>query len=232
MAIGVFPLTVGKSTLASTAFQTASYAPSANRLILLAVVNREETGPNIVVEGNGATWVRTTYADKTVGGGINIALFRAMSTGALTAGATTIRFTAVLAANPVLWSVAEFSGVSNASTDGAGAIAQTAVSTFAPVNTTIEISLAPFGGVGNLAYGAFGQRPSPSVMTTGGGFNLLHSVTAELLTTSESILTEWKLNSTLVNAVGESTNPRGGIAIEIVEAAEGSLRRMMMGVGR
>lgn len=231
MPITPTTLNSGVSTIDSSVFISGAYTPTSNSLLLAAFSNLAADGTNTGagvtgVEGNGATWVQVRTQ---VSGGQRINLFRAMpSTPAL--GATTFRFTN--AQSHMAWAIAEFAGVSTASTDGAGAVAQ-ATAVLSSASTSLTAPLAPFAGTSNVAFGVFSME-STLAITTGAGFTALSS--AEAAAEPLTIKTQYAVNTTAVTMTfgGNTTVKHQGIGIEITElfADEFRIRRKMVGVGR
>lgn len=227
MGIIVEPLVSGISTALTSAHVTSTYSPAANALILVAVHDPAGLAAARVPEGHGTTFVfvgEQNLSSQTLN------VYRALSTGALTAGATTLKFSVATA--PINYSIIQMRNVSTLSTDGEGAIVQG--SSGASVGSTATvITLAAFAAPGNVAYGAFGEL-STSLMTSGAGFTTIHSTRSQILNQTQSLMTEWAQNNSTVGANSPSAANRVGIALEIKESTVSVSvgRKMMMGVGR
>lgn len=247
MAITVTTLNSGGSTVNSTLYASGSYTPTSAVLVLFAVAGRSTAGGGspsggVTLEGNGATWVEiTTGAGVTstlVGVGGRLQLFRAMLS-APAAGATTIRIAGGgITPSAIAWAVAEFAGVSTASTDGAGAVVQTVETTASTAAAGATVSMAAFADSSNAAYGAF-SHPTSNAWTTGGGFTGLSNVITAAAGEGLSLLTEFKSTAdTSIDASGLTTQTKMAIGVEIAVlpaapvADDFRIRRKMVGVGR
>lgn len=245
MAISATTLNSGSSTVNSTLYASGVYTPTSAQLVLFAVAARSTAAAgavpsSFILEGNGATWVQITEVSSTLAGvGGRLQVFRAMPT-APAAGATTIRAPAAVPITPsaVVWGIAEFSGVDTASTDGAGAVVQSVVTTGSTVSAGTTISMAPFANTSNAAYGAF-AHPTSNAWTTGGGYVSLSNVITALAGEGLSLLTEFQAAvDTAIDASGLTTQTKLAIGLELAQLPtiavpdEFRIRRKMVGVGR
>lgn len=152
----------GVPTLARS-YATASVTPTANRLVLVAVIAFRETvalqPPQPTVTGNGITYdlvraqdVQSTGADRST-----MWVFRGMS-AAPTAGAITINFgVAPVLIRACAWSVSESSvDVVTSGTNGVGAIVGSNSASNASVTNTQSASFSPAMTAGNAGYCAVG----------------------------------------------------------------------------
>lgn len=114
-------LATDSSTTDGTTYTTASITPTANRLILAAVVTSVGTGlaPIPTVTGCNLTW---DLAVTSPAGLRTVFIFRAMG-AAPTAGPLTI--TSPSTVTSALWQVVEWTGAATTGTNGDGAIVQT-----------------------------------------------------------------------------------------------------------
>lgn len=218
MAVTEFPLTGGGSTTDATSFATASITPTANRLVLLAVLSTLASAPNIpTATGNGLTWVTINNVTfNTIGTPRSrLTVLRALGASP-SAGAITIDFDGQTQLS-CCWSVAEFDGIDTGGTNGSGAIVQSATNRADSSAAALAVTLAAFGSVNNATYGAFGSDLNGS-FTPGTDFNEIHDVAQA--TANQTLQTEWRAdNDTSVDATPNTTGDLGGIGIEIKAAA-------------
>jgi hypothetical protein len=217
MAITAANLTNGNNTTDATSFTTASISPTASRLLILAVDSSIASGTSAAptVTGNGLTWVEFGVGGEYGSADRGIWLFRAM--GSPSAGTVVIDFAAVTQTN-CNWSINEFTGVDTTGSNGSGAIVQTVKDIGATAGTSASVSLAAFGSANNMAFGAF-SHAAAEAKTVGSGFTALSNTGN--ITPGLSLMCEYKLNSTTVDASWASTVNRGVIAAEIKEGVSG-----------
>lgn len=217
-------LTSGSSSTNATSYVTASIAPAANQLILLAVEqNLAGTGIPVcpTVTGNGLTWVEVAGNNHWDAGAPNFwsrtCVFRAMLATTPTAGTVTLNFGAV-SQDSVAWSIAEFDHVDTTGTNGSGAVVQSA--SFGANNAAaLSVTLATFGNVNNATYGAFGAGntgATPRTFTPGAGFTEIHDTGAQYA----AIGTQWRADNdtTVDTTLNASASGVGGVALEIKQA--------------
>lgn len=177
MAVTPTHLTTGSSTTNTTSYTTASITPTANQLVLIAVMPTVTSGttPTMTVSGTGLTWVQENTSTP---GFRTMVVFRAMGASP-TAGALTI--TAAASVTSCLWSVVQFDGIDTTGTNGSGAIAQSFNASPGSTNnlsssfpTTPAAGNGGFAGVGiavqELPVGGTGwttQSTSQSAPTSG-----------------------------------------------------------------
>lgn len=221
-AVSCTVLTQGQDGTNVTSYSTASITPSANALILLAVVNMRNTADACTwadvetVSGNSLTWVKVNeqcYSNVTIPTNM-VTIYRTMgaspSTGAVSFFyGSTSQFAAA-------WAVIECTGVDTSGTNGSGAVAQSAINANTS-STSITATLGSFGSANNATLGAFGTTGNSDV-TPGSGFTQL----AEQLVTdsyNQALHVEFKdSNDTTVDASYASADA-GVVAIEIVASA-------------
>lgn len=154
MAVSATNLTSGGNVLT---FVTASITPTANNLILAAIVIETTTSTNPgnpSLSGNGLTWVLVDTAgggsvlyDSTSTSRRKLFIFRAMGSSP-SAGAVTI--TPNETSVGVLWVIDQFSGIDTSGTNGSGAIVQSAVNKDETgAATTLTATLGAFGSTNN-----------------------------------------------------------------------------------
>jgi len=212
-SISAVNLTNGNST-ATSSTQTASTTPKADRLLLLTVSTRTDSGdPNTpTATGNGLTWdvVRTLNYDNS-GSQKRLTVFRSMGTP--TGGKITIGF-ASQTQSDVVWSLDEFANVDTSGSNGSGAVVQSAQnSNTGGANTTLTVTLGAFASADNSTWGGIVFGNGTGVGTVGSGFTQLAQKTsgANLL-----LMSEWKVaNDTSVDASTTAGGEVGGVAIEL-----------------
>ena len=216
-------LTGSSSSADATSYPTASVTPSANQLILLAVLNTKAASPPTTptASGNGLTWVEVaTVTFDTIASPLKrLTLFRALGASP-TGEAITIDFGGVTQTG-CIWSVSEVDSVDTGGTNGSAAVVQSATNN-ANTGTSLTVTLAAFGSTDNATYGGFGINDDVAI-NPGTGFTEIHDnvITVVPICGSE---TEWRNdNDTSVDAsASDAANKRwGGIAIEIKFAAAG-----------
>lgn len=233
MAIAPTTLTSGGSGSDTTVYTTASFTPTADNLVLVALgsVEKTGTGDTVTLSGNGLTYVQIRNEEVDVGVGFHCVLFRAMGS-APTAGAVTITWNNTQ--RRCAWSVVEFEDVDTGGSDGANAIVQDAGNSSASARLDLTITLAAFGdATNNAAYGAFTM--SNQAVTPGTGFTELHEQQAG--GENQKLQTEWRLGEdTSVDASWASASACVGVAVEIKAPGAGpSVGRVplmsLLGVG-
>jgi hypothetical protein len=217
MALSFTSLTHDSSTTDGTTFNTASITPGANRLILALDQQRQQTGTGAqsTVTGCGLTWVQvgTVISGTTRRINISRALGASPSTGALT-------FTYANSQEWSMWQVIEVDGVDTSGTNGSGAIVGSAVTDAQNSITSLTLTLPAFASANNAALGFFVHTTS-QVKTPGSGFTELVDFTL-VDTAGNGFQSEYKLNSTTVDASWATSSTCLGIALEIAAAAAGS----------
>lgn len=233
MAVSAALLTGASSTTDGSSFVTASITPSANKLILVAVVNSKATTPDTpTISGNGLIWVQIATRLVDDGAAVKrVTLFRSMGVAPI-AEAITIDFI-LQTQTSCLWSVVEFDGVDTGGTSGSAAIVQSATAATTVTATSLTVTLAAFSSVDNATYGVFGLNIAQD-QTPGTGFTELHDLTVG--TPGGGCFAEWRVdNDTTVDQSSASATRRAGVAVEIkAAAAVGGTTltvRALMGVG-
>jgi len=224
MAITQSPLTTGGSFTDLNEHTSASVSPTANRLVLLAVVSSPTVDvpdpPSPTVVGNGLTWDKildVNFSPETSNFLSNIALFRAMGASPSAGGIVMTWPTTQTGAS---WAVSEFDGIDTSGTNGSGAIVQSASNT-GTTETSLTVTLSAFGSANNATYGTFGSEASGSrTFTPGSGFTEIHDQAGGF---KQCVQTEWRADNDTTVDVTISAAARGiaGIAIEI-KAASGA----------
>ena len=234
MAITVANLTSDGSTTDGTSFSTASVTPGSNRLVLLTVDYTPASGTAApTVTGNGLTWVEIAGGEYGgAGAGRIVRMFRAMGASP-SAGAVTMDFGAV-SQGSLNWSVDEANGVDTSGTNGSGAVVQSVTSLPSTNGLSLSLTLAALGSANNVAFGGF-SHAAAETSTVGSGFTALAN--RSIGTPALSLLTEYQLNVTAVDASWATSTTRGAVAIEIkasAGAAPGSPANglMLVGVGQ
>lgn len=171
------------SLIGSASYDTDSWVPTANRLVIVAVTSTQ-TGASMVaptLSGNGITYVQfATIVVTQIGLTTRLTLFHGMSASPST-GAITISFSD----DPEIcqWSVSEFSGVDTSGTSGSGAVVQSVAEQTSGAHTELVVDLATFESTNNATYGAFVNFSSTTI-DPGSGFTELGETGTSSGTTS------------------------------------------------
>jgi hypothetical protein len=227
MAITFTPLTGDNSTTDSTIFDTASFTPAANRLILLALGIGDTEGDDTngitaepTVTGCNLTWVRIpnirSNGASTSSTGRSVILWRAMGANPTTDdlvfdfGATIV--------HSIDWSVVQVNGTATTGTNGSGAIRIQSSGNEGRTNsgsgTSGSVTLDTFQGSGSAAFAAFLHNANET-STPGSGFTEFHN--RAVGAPSLGLLTEGKINDNTVDASWATSTEWGVVAVEIVE---------------
>lgn len=221
MPVEATHLTTSGSTVDATSYNTASIAPSANKLVLLAVCSVGATPqPAPTVTGAGMTWTQVRQKQDGINGSRQITLFRALSASP-GSGALTIDFGADTQGR-CAWTVVEFGGVDTSGTNGANAVVQSA-DTYNIDDSPFQVTLGAFGHGSNATFGAFAPMASTvATITSGTGFTELgeYNPGTELI----AIQSQWKnSNDTSVDwTFTSNTDVHLGIAAEIKFSSGGA----------
>lgn len=168
LADGITLTTAG--TGAATAHETtASVAPAAGALLVLAFVTGFASAKSVT--GLGCTWVQMAASPAAGTSAVEVWRTQSSSPGS---GLVTINFSALQ--TDVRYSLMSFTGVSTASTEGAGAIVQiqsTVSTVFDALGATVRMN-AP-AAARNLMVGVLGQTES-SVHVPGPNFTVLSDI--------------------------------------------------------
>lgn len=192
-----------------TSYATASWTPTASRLVLVAISNSSGTDAVVpsTVTGNGLTYelVATSQrADLQR----RVSIYRAWSGGSPSAGAITVTFSA--SQQGCLIHISQWTGTGGSGDNGASAIGSTPatpnwVSTSNPSMTLSFDSAADSGTYGAFSHGA--------AMTAGSGFTQLAD-TSHASPTNE-MMTEWQAASDTTVDVTAGSGQGCGVALEL-----------------
>lgn len=199
MSINAYSLTASFSFTSGTTFTTASVAPTANRLQLLAFATFPSAFGTPVgvtsVVGNGLTWVLvgSVRVDAAGGSGGKLFLYRAMG-AAPTSG--TIVITLSASSTSCAWALQEFDLVDITGTNGSGAIVQSATNS-ASGSGSLTTTLNAFASANNATFAAIfpsGIAGSPGAVnvTQGTGYSLLYNNQSAEWT---GVGTEWRTDN-------------------------------------
>ena len=235
MAIGQASLTSGSTTTNGKVFSTDSITPTANNLLLLAVMSEsvaENDGavPSSVT-GNGLTWVLVASAATDTYGAVS--LYRTMGSSP-SVGAVTVNFTNTQTG--VLLAIQEFSGIDTGGTNGSAAIVQSAT-VAGGSGTALSITLAAFASANNATFGCFGSYTDTTNLMThtpGTGFTEIYDFDLNPDSWKDALQTEWRIdNDTTVDAtLSQSSDAYGGIAVEIKEAVISGAQQIISNLHR
>lgn len=203
----------------AASYATASYTPTANRLLLAVIVNENNVAGadpvEPVVTGNGLTWAKiATYVPDNVGSKVRISIWGALTGATPSAGALTADFsldtTVELGCNII---VDEATGVDMSGGTVASCIVQSVTGTLNGSGTSESITLAALANSSNASYGGFNtQIQEAHVQGTGYTITTQGNNAGPASTTSA----EYKApGSTTVNVTWTTSAAKGGIAIEI-----------------
>lgn len=199
------------SGTAAASFDTASFTPDANALVLIAVQNSVASAPlPSGITGNGITYDAIANVNYHTSNGRRVSLWRGMSATPST-GAATISFGG--SQTSVIWSVIQCTGVDPGGTNGSAAVVQNDTSTASAV-VTITNTLA-----------ALASADSGHVCVTSTSINGAQGADAQFSELSDrsiasgaaSLSVQWALNETDCTTTFGSANA-GSISIELLEA--------------
>lgn len=215
-------MAISGSTLGSQADTTnqasystsAAFTPTANALVLAAVVNNRVGGATTPTgSGNSLTYVSVGSQSFTSGQYL-LTVFRALGASP-TNGVFTADFGGTNQTGCAI-SVVQFTGVDTSGTNGSGAVVQFKVNT-GTATTPFTVTLDPFGSVNNGAYVAFGASGTGGI-THKTGWTELHDVSYTIPSTG--LETQWiATNDTACEGTPTAGLDFGGLAIEIKAAA-------------
>lgn len=221
--ITVSNLTSGSDTTDASSYSTASITPSANKLVLVAVVVRNDTADAVsttTISGNSLTYV--SVQTQTFGTRQRLTVFRAMGASPTT-GAITINPGETV--DHCTWTVDEFTNMDTSGTNGSGAIVQSVANSTTGA-TSLTVTLAAFGDTNNATYGAFTHAVFNEDISVGSGFTQL----ADTFTTNVfGVFTEFKdTNDTSVDASWTTSDRAAGVGIEIKNATQTAVTAHML----
>jgi hypothetical protein len=191
-------------------YETTSYTPVGNRLILATIQSRPNnlalTPATPTMTGNGLTWVQVaTKLDDS--GDHRVTMFRAM-VASPTEGTATIDFGGQLQ-EFCMWSIIEVRGTDTSGTNGSGAIVQSATGT-ATAESVLVVALSALASSNNYAFGGFGivgyRTVFTSPNTTVGSFGISANAT---------VVSEYAPNTTVAGVILSAAATIMGIAVEI-----------------
>lgn len=220
MAVALHSLTFDKSLTDASSYTTASISPTAGRLVLIAIGQRQASGTPAIptVTGCGLTWeVVHTYRSVNSSGNRRLTIFRAFSFTTPTPGTLVINFGGNTQSH-CGWSVSEFSGVKQGS-NGASAIQQSVENEVASA-TSLTITLSAFAKASNATLGYFLHLSSNGgvALTPGSGFaSSGHDQNIGFGENETWMLEEFKAtNDTSVDESSGTSNVHLGIALELI----------------
>lgn len=185
MAITITNKARGSDAADRSSYSSASWTPTANRLLLAVIGHNNYSTPSL--SGNGVTWTLKTTVNN---GAFPLSLFIGTASSPST-GATTISFGASTH-NQCSWSFDECSSDVDMSGGVTGAIIQTGGNTGASGHT---VTLSAFSNTNNAAYGGF-RTIGNITIGTGSGFTSLGTSTS----VETSMLCEYAINDNTVDS--------------------------------
>ena len=209
----------------AASYATASYAPTANSLLIASVVNANNLATDPVEPAtptaNGLTWSKvTTYLPDSTGTKVRMTVFVALTGASPSAGVFTADFGAEtqLGCNIV---VDEIGGDVDVSGTALNAIVQSVTGTVAGSGTSESITLAALSNVNNASYGAFNIQLNEA-MTAGSGYTI--TIEGDNAGPNSHTAAEYQVpGSTTVDISWTTSAAKGGIALEIKAAAAGNV---------
>ncbi len=214
-AIVAYHLTNGVDTANASPYTTGSITPTADRLVLCAVLNTATAAAGAVsVAGCGLTWaeVATVQYNTAASKLYRLSVWRAMGS-APTSGALTI----TVAGSPTgcAWSVTEFSGADTSGTNGSGAIVQSATNA-TDAATSCAVTLSSFASVDNATYAAYALDVNTAITpdATPGGWTELSDDSLGS-TPAARLEAGWNASNDTAPTSTFSSSDNAGIAIEI-----------------
>ncbi|HSD33730.1 MAG TPA: Ig-like domain-containing protein [Gemmatimonadales bacterium] len=154
-------------------YTTGSIAPAGNALVIVAVLTHQSSAaaPSPTLSGGGmARW--DVVASVAYNGATpldRLTVYRAMS---VAPGSGPITISSSVTVSNCQWIVSQWTGVDDAGDNGAGAIVQTGQTSGTAVNG-LTVMLAPFAGLNDVAYGAFGVASATAIVAPGSGFTAI-----------------------------------------------------------
>ncbi|HKA58166.1 MAG TPA: PKD domain-containing protein, partial [Gemmatimonadales bacterium] len=206
-------LTAGNNAANQTTYSTAAFAPGANALITVAVLERSGSGtpPIPTLSGGGmATWdVVSTVTFDGATPSRRLTIFRALNAAP---GSGTLTITSAMGLSNIQWIVSQWDSVDVGGLNGAGAVWQTRAETGTSVNG-LTIALNAFDHPNNVAFGVFGVAKNAIAVTPGLGFTEITEVPSGESTTGD-LQAQWAKNIPSIGATWTSLTA-GAIGIEI-----------------
>lgn len=223
MAITAALLTNGENndTTDLSSYATASVTFTANRLYLIAISVGETTAaPTISSVTGGPTWAAVgsiLSADSKR----RTAIYRALP-GSGSTSAVTIALSGT--AGNCAWRITEWTGMSTAGTNGAGAIRQVATGT--ATGSSKSATLAGALRSNSATFGVFNANSTSDAPVPGLGFTTLgDSTTTNPANPSTRLFTDYSLSATNpVTATGGAGATWEAVAVEVVESSQGNTR--------
>lgn len=201
-------LTSGSAT-ACTAQATASFAPSANALVLVGAISSLAAGPDAPssVTGNGLTYVEEDTVQFHTSNGRRVTVFRALGASP-SAGAATVTWG--VNQTSCQWIVVECTGVETSGTNGSGAVVQSTTNS-ATGATSVTGTLAALAGA-TSAHVAFSGISINGAQTQDPDFSELADT--NIGTGASGLEAEWATNETVATPTFASANA-GIVSLEV-----------------
>jgi len=198
---------IGAGSAASqNSYTTASYTPTTDRIVLIAVSNPRGAGsPNTpTISGNSMTWTQIrTFLDASASLR-RLTVFRGVATAPST-GTIVINF-AGQSQDSCMWSITEYDGTDTTGTNGSNAIVQSVTGEANGTSTGVTATLAAFSNVNNATYGVVRHNSNGLAITQGSGFTEINEISitnnrsqTEFKDTNDTTV-DWSWSSTSLNA--------------------------------
>jgi len=206
-------LTAGTNVVNQRIYPTAAFAPTANALVTVAVLEQSSLGtpPIPTLSGGGmSSW--DVVATVTFDGSLplrRLTLFRALSAAP---GSGQLTITSTMTLSHAQWIVSQWDGVDPSGANGAGAVVQTGSASGNAVNG-LTVALAAFGNANDVAYGAFGVVKNAVAVTPGAEFTEISEQPSGESTPGD-LEAEWGTNVATIVATWANLNA-GALGVEI-----------------
>lgn len=201
--------TPSTDTSNTTSYATASWTPTASRLILVAVCNASGTDALVPtsVTGNGLTYTLVATSQRA-DLQRRVSVYRAYNTGSATAGAITVTFSA--SQQGCLIHISQYTGTGGSGDNGASAMGSTPATPNWASTSNPSMTLAFDDATNSATYGAFSHG---AAMTAGSGFTQLAD-TSHINPTSE-MMTEFQASVDTTVDVTAGSGQGCGVALEL-----------------
>lgn len=216
MPVTATHLLTGESNGDGSAYNTASFTPPANQLIIAFIAGTDNAGTvtTPTLTGCNLTWV---WLAEGIRGTKHVTAFRAMGASPTTGAVSIANSSSQL---DCLWSFVAFDNVPTTGTHGSDAVVQAVPGNFA-ASTGATITLAALADSGNATAGAF-LHAANEASTPGMDYSELGDVNHS--GPVAGFASEWRADgNTTVNMSWATSSISAGVAIEIAASAAGPI---------